>query len=216
MRTLTERQQQVLDFIRGQQENEGTTPSLREVAAHFGFRSMTAAADHVRALRRKGMIEGAARRARSLQVRVPWRAGRRRVADIPVYGAIPAGFARDRRQEAKGCVSIDLETLGIRPTPRTFALEVRGDSMIGRHILEGDLVVFEHGMTPRPGDVVAALIDNESTLKTFMLNRGKPYLRAENPQYPDLIPATELVIQGVMVALIRKMESGHVPPLHTP
>jgi repressor LexA len=214
MKNLTTRQQQVLNFIRGQQETDGTTPSLREMAAHFGFRSMTAAADHVRALRRKGMIAGAPGRARSLQVRMPWQTGRRRVADIPVYGAIPAGFARDRRQEAKGCVSIDLETLGIRPTPRTFALEVRGDSMIGRHILEGDLVVFEHGMTPQPGDVVAALIDNESTLKTFMLDRGKPYLRAENPRYPDLIPATELVIQGVMVALIRKVE--HVLPLHTP
>jgi repressor LexA len=214
MKNLTNRQQQVLNFIRGQQETDGTTPSLREMAAHFGFRSMTAAADHVRALRRKGMIAGAPRRARSLQVRMPWQTGRRRMADIPVYGAIPAGFARDRRQEAKGCVSIDLETLGIRPTPRTFALEVRGDSMIGRHILEGDLVVFEHGMAPRPGDVVAALIDNESTLKTFMLDRGKPYLRAENPRYPDLIPATELVIQGVMVALIRKVE--HVLPLHTP
>jgi repressor LexA len=52
--------------------------------------------------------------------------------------------------------------------------------------------------------VVAALIDNESTLKTFLLNRGKPFLRAENPRYPDLIPAQELVIQGVMVGLVRK------------
>jgi repressor LexA len=59
-------------------------------------------------------------------------------------------------------------------------------------------------MTPKPGDVVAALIDGESTLKTFMTQRGKPYLRAENPKYPDLVPASELVVQGVMVALIRK------------
>jgi repressor LexA len=127
------------------------------------------------------------------------------MVDIPVYGSIPAGFARDRQQEAKGCVSIDMETLGIRSTPRTFALEVRGDSMEGRHIVEGDLVVLEHGKTPRAGDVVAALIDNESTLKTFMENRGKPFLRAENVKYPDLIPAGELVIQGVMVGLIRKV-----------
>jgi len=134
----------------------------------------------------------------------PFHRLRRRVVDIPRFGSIPAGFAGDRLQEAKGCVSIDIETIGIRPTPRTFALEVRGDSMIGRHILDGDLVILEHGMTPRTGDVVAALIDNESTLKTFVLNRGKPYLRAENPRYPDLIPASELVIQGVMVALVRK------------
>ncbi|NIP77225.1 MAG: repressor LexA, partial [Xanthomonadales bacterium] len=57
---------------------------------------------------------------------------------------------------------------------------------------------------PSNGDVVAALIDNESTIKTFLRDRGKPYLRAENPKYPKLIPATELVIQGVMVALVRK------------
>jgi len=57
---------------------------------------------------------------------------------------------------------------------------------------------------PDPASVVAALIDNESTLKTFLLNRGKPFLRAENPRYPDLIPAQELVIQGVMVGLVRK------------
>ena len=129
---------------------------------------------------------------------------RRQVADIPIYGDIPAGLAEDRIQEAKGCVSIDIETLGLKPTPRTFALEVRGDSMVGKAILNGDLVVLEHGMTPRSGDVVAALIDNESTLKTYLLNRGKPFLRAENPKYPDLLPANELVIQGVMVALIRK------------
>jgi repressor LexA len=65
-------------------------------------------------------------------------------------------------------------------------------------------VVVEHGQTPRNGDVVAALIDGDSTLKTFVMEKGKSYLKAENPRYPKLIPAAELVIQGVMVALIRK------------
>jgi repressor LexA len=204
MRALTKRQQQILDFIQRCQETTGLIPSLRDIAAHFGFRSMTSAMDHVRALRKKRALAGQRRQARSLQVLSPFRTLRHRIADIPLYGSIPAGFARDRQQEASGCVSMDIETLGLKPTPRTFALEVRGDSMIGKHILEGDIVILEHGLTPKPGDVVAALIDNESTLKTFLLNRGKPCLRAENPRYPDLIPASELVIQGVMVALIRK------------
>jgi repressor LexA len=204
MRELTKRQRQILDFIQKCQQAEGAAPSLRDIAGHFGFSSMTTAVEHVGALRRKGFLAGPPRRARALQVLSPLRTWRRRVVDIPIYGSIPAGWAEDRQQEAKGCVSIDVETLGIKPTPRTFALEVRGDSMIGRHILEGDIVVLEHGVTPRTGDVVAALIDNESTLKTFVLNRGKPFLRAENPKYPDLIPASELVVQGVMVALIRK------------
>jgi repressor LexA len=139
-----------------------------------------------------------------LRITSPLAKLRRRIADIPLFGSIPAGFADERKQEARGCVTIDIGTLGIKPTTRTFALEVRGDSMIGRHILDGDVVVVEHGQTPRNGDVVAALIDGESTLKTYMTDKGKAYLRAENPRYPKLVPAGELVIQGVMVALIRK------------
>src|SRR6185436_2623520 len=182
----------------------GVAPSFKEIADHFGFRSLTTVADHVRLIRQKGVLTSEPKQARSLRVISPLDALCNRVVNIPIYGAIPAGFADDRRQEAKGCVSIDIETLGVKPTPRTFALEVRGDSMIGKHIVDGDLVVLEHGLTPRPGDVVAALIDNESTLKTFVLERNKPFLRAENPRYPKLIPATELVIQGVMIALVRK------------
>src|SRR5881628_3318707 len=106
--------------------------------------------------------------------------------------------------QANGCIAIDVNSLGIKPTARTFALEVRGDSMIGKHILDGDLVVLEYGLAPHPGNVVAALLDDESTLKTFMIENGRPWLRAENPRYPKLIPASELVIQGVMVGLIRK------------
>ena len=205
MQPLTSRQQQVLDFVQGALQRGSVAPTLREIAAHFRFRSVKAAADHVTALRRKGALASAPRRARSLRVLSPLEPLRRQVADIPLYGAIPAGFARERRQEAKGCVSLDIATLGFRPTPRTFALEVRGDSMIGRHIVDGDLVILEHGKTPRNGDVVAALIDNESTLKTFIQPPGQPpHLQAENPRYPQLHPVAELVIQGVMVGLVRR------------
>src|ERR1041384_3918817 len=204
MMELTKRQRQIVDFIDRKLHDTGVAPSFQEIAGQFGFRSLTTVGDHLRLIRQKGALTTQPGRARSLRVVSPLHSLRRRVADIPVYGSIPAGFADDRKQEAKGCVSIDIETLGLKPTPRTFALEVRGDSMIGRHILDGDLVVLEHGMTPRNGDVVAALIDNESTLKTFLTERGKPFLRAENPKYPKMIPASDLVIQGVMVALIRK------------
>lgn len=201
---LTKRQCQVLEFIQAQQRATGQTPSLREMARHFGFRSMTAAMDHVRALIRKGALKYLPGKARSWQVVSPLENLRSPVMDIPVYGTVPAGFAEEQKQQAEGCLSVDVESLGLRSTARTFALQVRGDSMLGKHIVDGDYAVFEHGVTPKPGDVVAALIDNESTLKTFLMERGKPWLRAENPKYPKLIPATELVIQGVMVALIRK------------
>ena len=99
---------------------------------------------------------------------------------------------------------MDVESIGFKPTRNTFALRVTGDSMVGRHILDGDVVVLEHGPEPRNSQIVAALIDGESTLKTYIVKAGKPYLRAENPKYPDLIPAQELMIQGVFKALIRK------------
>ncbi|MDB6034796.1 MAG: transcriptional repressor, LexA family [Verrucomicrobiales bacterium] len=204
MVTLTQRQKQILDYIYRSQQAEGITPSFRDIAREFGFRSMTSAIDHVSALKKKGVLATRPNRARSLQVISPLQKLRKRVVDIPLFGSIPAGFAQDRLQEAQGCISIDVQSLGYKPTSRTFALQVRGDSMIGRHILDGDNVILEHGVTPRNGDVVAALIDNESTLKTYIQEKGKPYLRAENPRYPALIPAQELVIQGVMVALLRK------------
>jgi SOS-response transcriptional repressor LexA len=75
--------------------------------------------------------------------------------------------------------------------------------MIGRQIFEGDIVILEHEAIPRDGDIVAALIDNESTLKTFVQEEGKVWLRAENPLYPDLIPALDLQVHGVVRAVIR-------------
>jgi repressor LexA len=202
--SLTKRQKQIVEFIQHRQNESGLAPSYQEIAEHFGFASVTTVADHLRLIRRKGFLTSEPGRARSLRVLSPWQQFKRPVVDIPVFGSIPAGFAEDRRQEALGCITVDVQTIGIRPTARTFALEVTGDSMMGKHILPGDYVVVEHGLTPKPGDVVAALIDGESTLKTFSVQRGKPFLHAENPRYPDLVPAGELVIQGVMVALIRK------------
>jgi repressor LexA len=75
--------------------------------------------------------------------------------------------------------------------------------MVGRQIFDGDIVLLEHEAVPRNGDVVAALIDNESTLKTFVRRSGKVWLRAENPLYPDLVPASDLQVQGVGRAVIR-------------
>ena len=176
------------------------------MAAHFGFKSSRAAADHLDALKRKGFLESESGKARTLRVTAPLKKLRGRVVDIPVYGSIPAGLAETREQEVEGCVSLDLETMGYRPRGSTFALRVRGDSMVGRHIMDGDHVILEQGPEPRDGQVVAALIDGESTLKTYLVKSGRPFLRAENPKYPDLIPVEELMVQGVFRALIRRAE----------
>jgi len=206
MQDLTRAQQRVLDFIQTEVHASRPNPTLREIANHFGFRSHRAAACHLEAIKRKGFLASDPGKARSLRVISPWMKIRRRVTDIPLFGSIPAGFAQNREQETEGCVSVDVESIGFKPTRNTFALRVTGDSMIDRHILDGDVVVLEHGPEPRHGEIVAALIDGESTLKTFLRKSGKPYLKAENPKYPDLIPAQELMIQGVVRALLRRLE----------
>ena len=204
MSELTQRQRQIVDFVERSSTRRGMAPSHAEIATHFGFKSSHSVRAHLRLIRQKGFLAGEPGKARSLRVTSPLAKLRSRIVDIPLFGSIPAGLPQSREQEAEGCVSVDVESIGYKPTRNAFALRVTGDSMIGRHILDGDFVVLEHGPEPRNGQVVAALIDGASTLKTFVLKGGKPYLRAENPKYPDLIPAQELMIQGVVKALIRR------------
>ena len=196
----TARQRAVLDYIVRHRTCHGIAPSVREIQKHFGFASPNAAASHLRALGQKGLLHRTPGMARALTVPGD---DRHEVDGIPVFGDVPAGFPDAREQRPDGCIYADLDSLDIRHTARTFAVRVRGDSMTGAHILHGDIVVLEL-RDPNHGNIVAALIDGETTLKRFLLRNRRPFLRAENPKYPDLIPAHELVIQGVMIALFRK------------
>ena len=204
MTGLTKAQRRVLDFVQAETNAGRLIPTLREIAIQFGFKGHRAAACHLEALKRKGFVESEPGKTRSLRVVSPLVKLRNHVVDVPLFGSIPAGPPQTREQDAEGCVTIDVESIGFKPTRNTFALRVNGDSMIGKHIISGDIVILEHGPEPRNGQVVAALVDGESTLKTFVLKGGKPYLRAENPKYTDIVPAQDLMIQGVFKALIRK------------
>lgn len=197
---LTDRQRDVLEFINAHHQQHGVAPSLREIQAHFGFASPFAVQRHVDALTAKGALRRLDGKARGL---LPSSAPRRGTfADIPLFGTIPAGLPTAAEQEPDSYVSVDTTPFGVRPNATLFALKVRGDSMVEASILDGD-VVFLTPREPRPRDIVAALIDGESTLKRFLVQRGRPFLRAENPRYPDLLPVNELMIQGVMVGLLR-------------
>src|SRR5205085_7724384 len=197
---LTDRQRNVLDFIQSEQREKGITPSTREIQSHFGFASQTSVMQYIATLERKGFLDRRARKARSLITPVQ----KVRITDIPIYGQIPAGMATLTEQTVLGHVSLDARSANVSRTGRTFALKVRGESMIGAHILDGDIVILEDRKEAKSGDIVAALIDGETTLKRFVVERGRPYLKAENPKYPDLRPAQDLRIQGVMVSLIRR------------
>jgi len=197
---LTERQRRVLDFIQREQREKGITPSTREIQSHFRFASQTSVMQYITVLERKGFLNRHPHKARALITPVQ----KVRITDVPIYGQIPAGMSTLTEEMIEGHVSLDARSANISKSRGTFALRVRGDSMIGAYIVDGDIVILESSKDVQNGDIVAALIDGETTLKRYVVEHGRPYLKAENPRYPNLIPARELKIQGVMVSLVRK------------
>src|SRR3979409_107200 len=158
---LTDRQRSILDFIQNEQREKGITPSTREIQKHFRFASQTSVMQYIAALERKGFLDRHARKARSLITPVQ----KVRITDVPIYGQIPAGMSALTEQTIEGHVSLDTRSANISENREKFALRVHGDSMIGAHILDGDIVILEESQEVQNGDIVAALIDGETTLK---------------------------------------------------
>lgn len=211
MKDLTLRQQEVLGYIQLFMREQGTWPSFREIERHFGFHSTNAVMGHIRALERKGYISRIRGQARTFRLNLDLEEDNQpedaiEVLDIPIYGSIAAGFPDGvETSGAIGRLQIDVETAGIRRSRRSFALRVRGESMVDVGIFDGDTVIIEQS-PPSDGDIVAALIDGETTLKRFINKPGKSaYLKAENRNFPNLHPIAELVIQGVARAVVRSL-----------
>ncbi|HLP08063.1 MAG TPA: transcriptional repressor LexA [Opitutaceae bacterium] len=201
---LTERQQAVVDFIRAHQLEHSIPPSTREIQRQFGFASQNSVRCHLKALAAKGQV--------SQLVDGSWGVTAREVQGhlfhVPVFGAIPAGIPTQQEQLAEETLAIDPAFFGV-PRARCgdlWALRVQGDSMVGAHILDGDIVALVR-RAPRPGEIIAALVDGTtSTLKRLVQVRGRPVLRAENERYPDIIPE-RLECQGVVVGVLRRSVS---------
>ena len=196
---LTEPQRCILEYLVERNVHGDAPPTYREICERFGYRSPKAAADHVAALERKGLVVREKGCARGLRLTT-------KTVGVPVVGRIPAGAPREAVELIEQRLLIDPGLYGIRDRSKAFAVRITGDSMLGRQLCEGDLVVMERDVVPRTGDVVAALIDNEVTLKTFLCDQGKIWLRAENPKYPSLVPVQDLRIQGVARAVIRFLQ----------
>ena len=203
---LTARQAEILAFLHHSRELNGLMPSTREIQEEFGFSSQTAAMDVLRALERKGVLHRLPGVARGIILKESPKTTPTAPPPsltIPLRGYISAGYANDSAELTEDSLHIDPATLGLRHTNSYFALQVHGDSMVNAHILDGDFVIFDSAKTPRHFDIVAALIDGETTLKRLMVAPHQRWLKAENPRYPDLFPTHSLEVQGVMQALIR-------------
>lgn len=193
---LTLKQRSVLNVLLSKWEKGQSLPSCREICNDLGFSSPKAATDHLSALKNKGYIADSLESCRGYQLT-------ERATGIPLYGSIPAGNPVKEEQAIDSHISLSPNTFGIADRSKAFFLRVCGDSMVGRNIFDGDLVLIEQSQEYKSEDIVAALIDNESTLKTLVFLKGSYWLRSENPEYPDLTAVWDLQIQGIARSVFR-------------
>lgn len=199
--TLTAHQRTVLNYITEFQGKRGYSPSLADLAVAFGVRSKNSIAKVVNALVHAKHLEkdpkGRIKILATPQDDTPV------ALQFPLFGPIAAGFAAPVEEHAEE--QITLESYLVKNKNATFLLRVKGDSMIGVGIHEGDLVLVDKSKQPKPNDIVVGVLDGEFTLKRLKKDKGKVYLQAENPDYPDLYALDELTVAGVVVGLVRKM-----------
>ena len=202
---LTPRQREVLEFIKRFLDEHGYPPTVREIGRHFGFvpRSVF---DHLKALERKGYLKREATKSRSLQITDPTSPGRRlpRPREVPIVGRVAAGRPLLAVENLEGTVSLPAEwTNG----GDVFLLRVQGDSMIGAHILPGDLALVRRQETAENGDIVVALVDEEATVKRFQRSGETLTLLPENPALTPLTftRGSRLEILGKVIGVIRRL-----------
>lgn len=189
--------EKLLAFLQKLEAAGAPPPSVREVCRELGYQSTNAATKLILHMRDAGDVIYESGRARSLRL------AKKPVSGVPLLGSIAAGFPDTSDLDQFERIQLDPTTFGIRNPTDAIALRVRGDSMNGKQFFDGDLVLLDRAAEPKNQDVVAALIDQACALKTLINKDGEIWLKAENPAYPDLIPAHDLEIQGVAKAVIR-------------
>lgn len=205
--TLTKRQKEVLDFLVAFHNKHGYSPSFEEIARSLKLTSLATVHKHITTLERKGFIRRGYNQSRSIEVTqlpkpVRVQVVERRSTELPLAGRIAAGRPLDAVE--------DRETLSLGEFARsesTFALQVRGDSMVEDHILDGDYVVVEPTQVANPGEIVVALVGgDEATLKRFYREPGgKIRLQPANARVaPIVVSAADVKIQGRVVGVLRK------------
>ena len=199
MEPLTERQQQVLDFITTYLDTHGCPPTQREISEHINAKGTVTAIRHLDALEQKGYIQRREGSSRSIVV-----AGRGTGSvSVPIIGRVRAGQPTLAVEEIEGYCSLDKSWVSGNGC---FFLRVVGDSMIEDHIIDGDLALIRPQVTADDGDIVVAMIEEEATLKRFYRdeNMGCVILKPSNPAYPELVVAPEdVTIIGKLLKTIR-------------
>src|SRR5574341_389549 len=197
---LTDRQKAIYDFLLKTIREKGFAPSIPEIGRQFKIASTNGVSDHLKALEKKGYIRRVGKRAIEI-ANTLGKAVLTATREVPVLGRVPAGKPFLSDENTDGLLSIPSDMA----SGKLFALQVKGDSMIGAGILDGDRVIVKQQGTAENGEIVCALIDGEATLKRFYKKDGVVTLRAENDKYrPITVSGGEFRIAGKVVGLLRK------------
>jgi repressor LexA len=191
---ITTRQARILTFIRDRIVSTGRPPTLREIGAHFGFRSTGTTRDHLASLAKKGYLTYGGRTSRSIELK------RHIIFRIPIIGRIVAGMPDIAEEEPIGY--LELDQFLPRPDKDIFALAIHGESMKEKGITDGDIAIVRKQKLATEGNVIAALIENEATIKILKKDSQGFYLEAANKNFPEI--HKPFVIIGKVIAVIKR------------
>ncbi|MCB9366614.1 MAG: transcriptional repressor LexA [Calditrichaeota bacterium] len=203
---LTEKQQRALKFIQLEIRDKGRPPTLREIGGEIGVSSTNGVRYVLDALVRKGFLERSPMLSRGIELteRSMIHAGAPGTRDIPILGRIAAGIPITATENLEGRVTVDRS---IAPTDDTFALRVRGESMIEAGIHEGDVIFARPQRTADTGDIVVAMIGDEATVKYYRLMGNRILLEPANSRFKPIVVESGtpgFQILGKVVGLMRK------------
>jgi len=201
---ITSRQKELLNYIVQQVRDYNLPPSVSEMATFLKVKSKNAVAKLLNSLEQQGFIKTSGK-ARGISVLDSLGESLEKgILRLPVLGAIQAGSPHLAEEHIEEW--INLPSSLIKSRRDVFLLRVRGDSMINAGIYEGDLVIVRPTKEVRNNDIVVALLHDEATVKRFIQIKNRAYLKAENPDYKNIYPKEDWMVQGKVVGVIRQLE----------
>lgn len=194
---MTPKQKKILDFINEQIERKGVSPTLKEIAEHFGFNSLGTVQNYLVRLKDQGLVESDWNGKRTLKP-IP------STKMLPLLGKVAAGHPIEAIETPE---LIEIPSY-LRPHGDCFVLEVTGQSMKDDGVYDGDYVIIKKQSSAQNGQTVVALIDNEATIKRYFKHREYVELRPANPDFkPIIVSSDNFKIEGVVVGLVRRFKS---------
>jgi repressor LexA len=203
MKELTTEQNRIFSFVSDCITRVGAPPTIREIAGHFGYKSINNVRQHLRLIAQKGYVRLLQGKARGIELAVATERVVGNEIQVPLVGAVPAGKPMTAVENIQDYVTIDHTMFR---GDGLFTLRVKGDSMQGAGVLDGDIAIVRQQNAAQNGDIVVVLIDDEATLKRYYHRGDHIALHPENEKYEDIIVRSnkDVSIVGKMVGVIRK------------